>query len=250
MEQPFEITTHTRNNIEWFELFMQSLDKTLSNRGRNIYVIDGSDDAEHEKLLQSNKFGLNVHIIKHNDSDKWFPLFGLEVTSTKHICCVHIDVVFLLLHWDAYIEELLESSTLVGCAERSHTHVEATFTVGRREVYELSKFAHIGNQEHGMISWINREFGEEVKFTKVHRFKERSKWGSLILDTEGRELLYHNFYSARCKEGRSCGIPEGEKVASANLLNNIPFAVSTIKRYLETAWPLGFGQYVDSLPSE
>lgn len=244
----FDIVTVTYRNHEWVRPFLLSLNKTLDDRSRRICIVDSSPLAEFDELRKTNTLGLDVSFI-HLDKRDFMQCLLDGIRCFTHespdapICISHIDIIFLLKGWDSYIESRLTDYQTIGLASRYKTLIEPIFTVSLKSIFLESEFKHGPvdwdtnvlptpvSTEHAYLTYLHRlRNWKYLLFDKNYAF-DKSRWGEIIYDEQGREFVYHNFYSARCKKENE--IPSIERENAKLLIESCESNAKILGQLLE-----------------
>lgn len=226
----FDIVVTTFNNAEWVKPFLLSLNNTLSDIAKKIYIVDGSDDERHEEIKQAiAEFDfLNIKLIRCNE--RGHPksiLHALKTLKlTEYVCICDIDIVFLKKNWDVYITDKIQQGyTMISSNPRSTYFAELHFLVARKDIVSESELAHVDFiedwdedilpmpipplGEHAAITYLDAQ--ADGKFLGLNQSLHfNSRWGTIVLNDDEQEFLYHNFYSARTKDNSAHYVPDEE----------------------------------------
>ena len=106
------IITSTRDNINWVKTFLKSFYQTAFNTEIPIIIVDASTNSNHLLLLNIVKEYPNVKVITSTSPHKHWVTdweYGVGQCTTKYVISCHIDIVFLLEHWDLKLSDFLSS---------------------------------------------------------------------------------------------------------------------------------------------
>lgn len=241
----FDILTTTLDDPEWFEVLIMSLRQTLKKSNRKILVIDDSLPENLEKIRAVNTQGLNV-IIHHREEQCEVPLiYGLKLIKTPYVCICDSDIAMLRPDWDVYIERLLDKYSMIGSGVR-YWYPETNFLIAKPEILLEAQFRHSGDiewDENVLPKPVDTECATLMYFNRLHggfhfQFKnqvplDKRKWGQLVLDDQGNELLYHSFYGSRIKPTSKAPVPDIELALRPEYFERIESNALVIKTYLE-----------------
>ncbi|KKL08218.1 hypothetical protein LCGC14_2578070, partial [marine sediment metagenome] len=263
--EQFDILVTLHNNSEWLTPFLTSLVNTLFDKGIRVYIADGSNDEVHAKVISiCNKFRNNIPNINiFRTTAKGHPLSILEtlvsVDLHEYVCVCDVDVVMLREHWDAFIRQQIdEGITMIASCPRFKTYAELHFLVARRSVMLESEFRHgpsmacypnfdwdedvqsinvdSGDGEHQMLTYLELKLGGKfLAFDKVADFAPY--WGHLVFDKQGKEFLYHNYWSARTKDGCRHPVPDICFQAHYRHILSAGHNASRVAEYIQKVYP-------------
>ena len=245
----FDIITSSLDNIGWAETFILSMSNTISDINRKIIIVDSSLDENYHRLLRLDKRGLNIQIVRHEKGFIQSWMYGIEQSTSAHICVCHIDIVFLLKNWDEYLKQkIAEGYSLVSSCTRTINFAESVFSLSLKNIFEKSGFAHDvldwdekvlpkppRRVEMGSLTYYNALMG--TSFLKLNQCLRFPGAGHIVLDDIGRELLYHSFYSTRNIPTSSCPVMGSEKEQAQFHLDNLDRMNGLLRDYVLNLWP-------------
>jgi len=238
-------------NHEWILPFLWSLNKTLFDRSRRIYIVDSSPLQEFDIARKMDTFGLDVSFIHFCGTSYQAILTGIQLLG-ETVCVCDADTIFALDGWDSYIESKLkdEHYHMVGVCPRFQTHAETTFIVASKKMIVEAGFRNSPPKtviwddavlplprprENSYLTYLHcLQDKSYLLFGKHSRF-EGSRWGQVIRDDQDREFIYHNFYSARCKKEND--IPQAERDKSSTLIDACADNARVLFEHIQTNWP-------------
>ncbi len=245
-EEMFTISITTYENPDWLKTLFSSLARTLSNRDIPIVITDSSSTIVHKQIKKIANFsGLNVELTQFAGSMIEAVLDAAKRVRSKYMCLCDADLCFLKPGWDELLLNYLQSGyDLVGSSIRYKTIAEPNFMLCPTNVIIESRLATSESGEHGRITDLIRDQKKKaVLFQKRVDFSG-SRWGSIILDNTGHELVYHNYYSARVKKPND--IPEIEFRLHKKHIKSIDQNAHDIQYYMDNHWPDNLESYLRS----
>jgi len=229
---PFTIVTTTCDNIEWVSLFLQSFERTATDKNRPIVIVDSSAEENYQELLKETSSYANVtvqRICLPSLMDCWNA--GITSCDADYILFCHIDILFLAKDWDTMLAAYISKRQIIGIANEEDDDVlwyRSLFMFGPKEYFKQSQFKHnVANKndylkvmprhvrhvadndqliEHTSLTYIAIAAGKANFIAANQMIKP---FGEIIYFKE-QEWIYHSLYSSRIKKDSKCKIPSEE----------------------------------------
>lgn len=224
----FDIVTTFKNNIEWCDPFLTSLEKTLENKNRQIIIYDNSDAKKSQELYNKiSKYNLNIKYFHQTYSDKGYLyewIESLKFSTNDKICFVHSDVVFFMKNWDKLLESKIQEYCIVAAGQ--HGRIKSYFMLGYKDLFLSTDFGFkrifdntVRYEHSGLLE--NRE-NCTLLFEEYKNLGSNTIFGDFIY-IDNKLFFYHQSWSSRSHQNCSCPIPELEKSLYYKRIANTSF---------------------------
>lgn len=244
MKNNLTIVTSTRDNIIWVEPFLKSFYQTASNIDIPIIIVDASNKENHQTLLYITEKYKNVKVVTSPGTVKHWRYdweYGIKQCTTEYILHCHIDIIFILKHWDIILPELL--NTYVVVAAGVNNNITSSFIL---TTTDLLSTADCGNaldhnnilREMGSIINLANERGKTLLFKCNNLDKINQIQYGDIFSIDNIDIYYHSYYSSRVYPTTCEPIPVEEYISSNIDQRNLEEVPSILLNYLNNNLPL------------
>jgi 2-hydroxy-3-keto-5-methylthiopentenyl-1-phosphate phosphatase len=235
------VVTSTRDNIIWVRPFLKSFYQTVSNSAIPIIIVDASTAENYQALLELVKDYQNVQVVTSPDTKKHWTTdweYGIKQCTTKYILHCHIDIIFLLKHWDAILPELLQTHVIVSSGKGDI--LLSSFILTTTDLLAAADcktcMDHNNNyRELDSIIRVAHERGnslilECISLDIINKVQYGDIWSLNNVD-----IYYHSYYSSRVYNTTSEPIPETEYITSNVKQRNLEQIPSILLKYLDSS---------------
>jgi len=237
----FDIILSTRDNIEWISIYLDSYKKyTKFINNYNLIILDSSIENNYLKLIDiiKNYYDLNITVVRFDRHTHFHDIWlqGISLSNKRYVLVTHSDIVYLMPNWDIFLlNKIHDGYSLVSVSVREKIYPESVWICCEKEIFLESKFDQYIYEdrsiEHGNIKYVYNKNTTNKEFYINQLTNLNNKYGDIAI-LDGKEFIYHNYYSTRIQKDSLCPVPEGVETIYLHNRESFDKTIEKIRQYL------------------